>query len=143
LPSNPARLSFVVRHPHAMKAFATFLLLAFCFTAVAIGPEYSSLRDWVEKHNAKDKTPTDERVFVNFLWKDSAIVHYRKGMTIEDVITGTQFRDRSLRVSVFRATHKPAGEPVYDEVSKKKPDRGFAVQALDVLWLEEPNTPRN
>lgn len=127
-----------------MRAFATFLVLASCLTAFAIGPEYSSLRDWVEKNSAKDKTPAGEQVFINFLWKDSAIVRYRSGLSIQEAIHQTQFRDRPLRISVFRAAHKPAGEPVYDELTMKKPDRaGFVVQPLDVLWLEEPMTGRN
>ena len=127
-----------------MRAFATFLLFASCIAAFAIGPEYSSLREWVEKHNTKDQTPSTERVFVNFLWKDSAIVRYHSGMTIQEVIAQTQFRDRSVRVSIFRAAHKPAGEPVYDELLIKKPDRSsFVVQALDVLWLEHTMSDRN
>jgi hypothetical protein len=127
-----------------MRTLLAFLLFASAIAAFAIGPEYSSLREWVEKHNTKDQTPSTERVFVNFLWEDSAIVRYHSGMTIQEVIAQTQFRDRSVRVSIFRATHKPAGEPVYDELLMKKPNRAdFVVQALDVLWLEDTMSNRN
>jgi hypothetical protein len=126
-----------------VKTFTTFLLLASCVTPFAIGPQYSSLRDWVEKRSSSNQTPPSDRVFVNFLWKDSAIVFYHKGMTIQEVIGKTQFREQPLRISVFRAGHKPPGEPVYDEISGK-PDRAhFAIEPLDVLWLEEPTTGRN
>ena len=126
-----------------MKALATFLVVLTCVTAFAIGPEYSSLRDWVEQRSTNDRTPDADRVFVNFLQKDFAIVRYRKNLTVQEAISETQFRGRPLRISVFRASHRPAGEPVYDELSLKKPDRSFPIQPRDVLWLEEPTTKRN
>lgn len=122
---------------------ALAVVLASCITAFAIGPEYSSLREWVEQHNPKDKTPAEERVFVNFLWRDSAIVRHAPRMVLQDVLRQTQFRDRAVRVSVFRASHKPKGEPIYDELFMKPNREHFIVQPLDVLWLEATDTNRN
>src|SRR5208282_821081 len=76
----------------AMKSFAPLLLLVSCVTVFAIGSEYSSLRNWVEKRSTEDKTPVAERVFVNFSWKDSAIVRHKSSMTLQEVIGKTQFR---------------------------------------------------
>jgi len=121
-----------------MKKISSILLIASCITVFAVGPEYSSLREWVEQHHAKDKTPADERIFVNFDWKDSAIVRYHKGMKLQEILQKPQFRDREFYVEVFRAAHKPLGEPIYDELRKSKQDRaGFAVQPLEVIYLSD------
>ena len=63
-------------------------------------------------------------------------MRYRNGMKLQEVLEKTKFRDREIHASVFRAAHKPPGEPVYDELGKSKQDRaGFAVQPLDAIYL--------
>jgi hypothetical protein len=108
-------------------------------TALAAGPEYTSLRKLVEDQNPKDKTPTAERIFMNHDWKESAVVHYHKGMTLQEVLNQVKFRDTF--VSVYRAGHKPTGQPVYNEADMDlKPDRkAVAVQPLDVIYFWNGN----
>jgi len=114
------------------------LFLICCATAFAAGPEYTSLRQWVEDQNPKDQTPAAERIFVNHDWKESAIVQHHPGLTLQAALDQMKFRDRI--VSVYRAGHKPAGVPVYDELTLEKPDRaGFMVQPLDVIYLWNGN----
>lgn len=121
------------------RALLLFLFLVCGMAALAAGPEYTSLRKWVEVQNPKDKTPAVERIFVNHNWKESAIVRYHKGMTLQEVLDQAKVRDTF--VSVYRAGHKPTGEPVYDEADMDlKPDRkAVAVQPLDVIYLWNGN----
>src|SRR5205809_6065826 len=90
-----------------------FLFFATCNTALAMGPEYKSLREWVEKQNPNDKISANERIFVNGDWKESALVRYHKGMTLQEVFDQIKFNGKFA--SIYRLGHKPAGEPVYNE----------------------------
>jgi len=62
------------------------LIFAECIAAFASSPIPSELRKWIEDQNPNDKTPADERIFVDDMRKESAIVCYHKGMTLQDVL---------------------------------------------------------
>lgn len=125
------------------KRFGTFLflaLLASCITAFASNPIPSELRKWIEDQNPKDKTPANERIFVDDMRKESAIVRYHKGMTLQEVLDQVKFQD--VVISIYRAGHKPTGEPVYDEpvlLAGERDRTAVLVQPLDVIYLWNGN----
>lgn len=121
------------------KRFVTLLLLS-CITAFASNPIPSELRKWIEDQNPKDKTPADERIFVDDMGKESAIVCYHKGMTLQEVLDQVKFREQPVVVSVYRTGHEPKFEPAYEEpVTEKSKAASFVVQPLDVIDLWNGN----
>ncbi|HEU6447186.1 MAG TPA: hypothetical protein VFV23_01955 [Verrucomicrobiae bacterium] len=117
------------------RLLPVFLLLIAGIAAFAARPEYVSLRHWVEKQNPNDKTPAQERIFVNGDWKESAIVRCHNGMTLQEVFYQTKLKGKF--VLIYRSGHKPAGEPVYNEADADiVPNRkSIIVQPLDVIYL--------
>ena len=68
--------------------------------------------------------------------KESAIVCYHKGMTLQEVLDQVKFREQPVVVSVYRTGHKPKLEPAYEEpVTEKSKAASFVVQPLDVIDL--------
>lgn len=123
-----------------MKRHLPFALLASCITAFASGPIPSELRKWVEDQNPKDKTPAAERVFVDDMQKESAIVRYHKDMTLQEVLDQVKFHEQPVVVSIYRAGHDPKFEPVYEEpVTEKSKAARFVVQPFDVIDLWNGN----
>lgn len=116
------------------------LIFAECIAAFASSPIPSELRKWIEDQNPNDKTPADERIFVDDMQKESAIVCYHKGMTLQDVLDQVKFREQPVVISVYRDGHEPKFEPVYEEaVTEKSKAEIFVVQPLDVIDLWNGN----
>jgi len=130
------------------KRFTIFLFIALfasCITAFASNPIPSELRKWTEDQNPKDKPPADERIFVCDMLKESAIVRYHKGMTLQEVLDQVKFsnaksQEQPMIASVYRVGHQPEFEPVYEEsVTDKSKAASFIVQTLDVIYLWNGN----
>lgn len=123
-----------------MRRLLILFFSMLCAAALAVGPEYNSLRRWVEDQNPKDKTPAAERIFVNHDWKASTIVRYHKGITLQEVLDQAKLEARFI--SIYRAGHKPSGKPVYDEAGPLAGEydrRAVLVKPLDVIYLWNGN----
>jgi hypothetical protein len=113
--------------------------MLFCVEAFAVLTHYSAIRDYVEKHNPNDKTPGQNRIYIEFDWRDSAIVHYKDGMTLDDAIKQSKLKGKAKFIFVFRGEEKPGTQqfPAYDSPFSKIKSSDFALQTLDAIDLTD------
>ena len=98
-------------------------------------PEYEYSRRWVEEHNPNDQTPAADRIFVAYSNHYTAIVAFREGITLRDVIGQTKAKEKTVRVMILRETDKVA--PVFDEVVGPSDRPAFSLKPRDVVWLTD------
>jgi hypothetical protein len=128
-----------------MRTFITIsvLLLIATVDVWATGPPgYDSSRRWVEEHNPKDETPATERIFVAHAPDHyAAIVRFRDGITLRDIIDQTKFKGQEVGVIILRSGKKAT--PVFDRVVAPSDKPTFEVKAHDMIWLEDAHSPRS
>ncbi len=126
-----------------MRILSAILCLVLAASALAMGPEYFSSRQWIEEHTPKDKTPKEQRIFVGEAKQttNTYILHYRNGLSLRDVIDATHLKTNDVMVTVLRSDRKI--EPVFDDVVRASAKPGFAVRAQDVIWISTLPVKRN
>ena len=117
-----------------MKTILALVCILFCAVAYAVLPVYSSVRDYVEKQNRNDQTVATNRVFIEYEWKNSAIVRYKDGMKLNEAIKQSKLNGNALFVFVFRGTQP---EPVYDSRFSKVKASDFVIQRLDAVHMTD------
>ncbi len=126
-----------------MRILTATLCLVLAASALAIPPEYSSSRQWIEEHTPKDKTPKEHRIFVIDAKQttNTYILHYRDGLSLRDIIDATHLKTNDVMVTVLRSERKL--EPVYDDVVRASVKPSFTVRAQDVIWISTLPVSRN
>ena len=117
-----------------MKTILGFVCLLLCVGAYASLPRYPDVRDYVEKHNPNDKTIATNRVFLEYEWKDSAIVRYKGGMKLDEAIKQSKLNGKAIFVFVFRGIKQ---EPVYDSRFSKVKASDYVIQRLDAIHMTD------
>jgi hypothetical protein len=110
-------------------------LLFVTMTCFATLPEYYSSRQWIEQHTPKDKTPTEQRIFVgdSKTTTNTYILRYHDGISLRDVIVAAHFRDTDVFVIVLRSRHET--KPVFFDAVKRGEQPKFKLEAQDVIWI--------
>jgi hypothetical protein len=117
-----------------MKRLIVFIGVSLlCLSAFAARPNYSDERAWVERHNATNSVPKDERLFVthNISGDYTCIVHYHKGISLREVIDQTPFKATPVYVIVMRPVLWMS--PYIFVKPSEKPD--FEIKPFDVIWM--------
>jgi hypothetical protein len=117
-----------------MKTTLGFVCLLLCVGAYASLPRYLDVRAYVEKHNPKDQTIATNRVFIEYEWKDSAIVPYKGEMKLDQVIKQSKLNSNAVFVFVLRGTQQ---ELVYDSRFSKVKASDFVIQRLDAIHMTD------
>jgi hypothetical protein len=109
---------------------------------VIFGPSYTHLTmsAWVESHTKADVIPTSERLFALGPPGDdyAAIIRFRDGITIADVVGQTPLASTAQSVFLFHVDRPIAGF-YYDPHSKAARER--KLQPLDLLWIHTNSAP--
>jgi hypothetical protein len=126
-----------------MRILSVILYLVLAASALAVGPEYFSSRQWIEEHTPKDKTPKEHRIFVADAKQttNTYILHYRDGLSLRDIIDATHLKTNDVMVTILRSDRKI--EPVFDDIVRASAKPGFTVKALDVIWISTLPIKRN
>jgi hypothetical protein len=103
-------------------------------------PEYEYSRRWVEEHNPNDQTPAADRIFVAYSNDYTAIVPFREGIVLRDIIDQTKAKGKKVRVRILRSTDKISA--VFDEVVTPSDKPAFSVKRRDVVWLTDVEQKR-
>jgi hypothetical protein len=119
----------------AMRILIIIGLLFVTMTCFATLPEYYSSRQWIEQHTPKDKTPTEQRIFVgnSIATTNTYILRYHDGISLRDVIVAAHFRDTDVFVIVLRSQHNP--KPVFYDTVMRVEQPKFKLEAQDVIWI--------
>jgi len=121
--------------PCVMRPVILALLFLIAGEVWVQAPEYEYSRRWVEEHNPDDHTPAADRIFVAYSNDYTAIVGFREGITLRDIIGQTKAKDKTVRVMVLRGTDKIS--PVFDEVVAPTDKPAYLLKPRDVVWLTD------
>ena len=134
----------VIVHLEKMKRFFIMALLAGCVTAYATGPEYQSSRAWVIARCTTNRVPANKQIYVattpgsgepSFV----AVLNYRKGLGIRELVDQTRFRGTHAGVTILRS--RQPGTPVFRAVVKTGERPAFSLKPLDMIWIGDPRLP--
>ncbi len=128
-----------------MKRLLTAALLFWCAAAYGTGPEYRSSCSWVGERCPINQVPAQERVFVATTPgsegpNEAAVLRYRKGLSIREIIDQTRFRGTNAAVTVLRS--KKPGTPVFNAVVSADDRPGFKLKPRDMVWVGDPRLPQ-
>jgi hypothetical protein len=102
--------------------------------------DYLSCRQWVEQRiGGTNQIAKEERIFVvSGAPEYAAIVQFRKGITLREIIDQTRFRNATLTV-VVKCPNK-SEDRVFPKVGPSDTPE-FEVKKTDLLWLFDISPP--
>jgi hypothetical protein len=136
----PRRSDRVLGFSEAMRRLLTVLgLILVCTSVRAMSPEYFSSRKWVEERCSTNQIPEKDRIFVGRPSPGyAAIVHFRKGITLREIIDQTPFKGTVLTVCVLRPHTDPSKHLFRKVLPTDKPS--LEINQEDMIWLYEYST---
>ena len=124
------------RFDRRMRTCTILFVLAMCVSVRADIPKYEPMRDWVEQHSATNAVRKEARIFIGSDLLNrvapnyAAIVSYREGMRLEEVVEGTPYEDTDVTVLVMRA----GGRARF--IRMKPSDKlDFELKPGDLIWI--------
>jgi hypothetical protein len=126
-----------------MKTYLTLFGLLLCVSFRCMSQQtldYPSCRQWIEEWvGGTNQTPGEERIFVcSHSPEYAAIVQYRKGITLREIIDQIRFRNATLIVLVMRTSNSE--NSVLQKVTPSdSPD--LEIKKTDVIWLFNISPP--
>jgi len=121
-----------------MKTFVALLFVLVATHAWAMRPTYDSVRASVEEQNPTNATPASERIFVSHNYTDGAIVHFREGITLREIINETKLGDKDVNVIVLRSPNNTTMDKAACFETVKPSDKPpFVLKREDVIYFSD------
>ena len=121
-----------------MRALLILFGLLLC-SSLHAGPTYSSSRRWVEDRCTTNQAAKEERIFLlRVVPKEyAAILSYRQGISIREVIDQTPFKGTTVIVCIMRSNVPPSDFVWVQPTETPK----IEVKNMDVIWLCDSRSP--